>query len=412
MRKILWVLVVLLIVVGAAPTMAQSEETPLMDMLARIPAYVALREYVSYIDYHALLTTRNAVPEIHSWQEFQAQMEGKSAGSGLLLAALNGARSGPDFLSRIMIADNVPGVLGFDFFQIGQAVTFGRPPGEIVILQGDFDQQSVIDAHTARDYTQSDPAEGVTLLCPASGCENGRHTNLQNREPSNLFGGALGRSQPVLLGDGWIASSPSIDALGTLVDPTPSLADQADFHAAAEALTANGTLLQSWFINPLTMMSVSDILPSGRLTEEQLKALRERLLKDFVPMPPYALAVLADVVTEDEQQAVIALVYVNESNAEEAAALFPERLTNTTSLRTNRPFGDVIADRGVTSVDAAVYPASGGRYVVLVTLHAPLPSDTKNDEGQLVASSRPYGLLVDAYFALDLAWLAPTFDSP
>jgi hypothetical protein len=405
MRKLL-LLIILLLMIGIMPTAAQEDEAPLLRMLARIPNSALAREELSYIDYQALIGTREGATAVGSWEEFNTLMDSREDGAGLLIAALNGAKGGPQFLQYIMSADDVSGVLGFDFFEVERAVSFGQPPATVVMVEGDFDEAAVIAAHEARDYTQSEAGD-LTLLCSAAGCDQGMMTNLQDRNPSNLFGGELGRSQPVLVGDNWIASSPSDVSLDEVANAADnSLAEQPDYRAAAEALTANGTLRQSWFIQPTSITSVTDMLIGARMTQEQIDALKERFEEDFVPMPAYSLAVLADVVTEDEQQAIIALVFYNEADAEAAAVLFPERLTNSLSLRVNAPFGEVLEDRGVTSVDTEVVTSSN-RSVVLVKLHAPLPPSTRVDD-RFVASSLPYGVLVDAYFARDLAWLAPT----
>ena len=113
MRKAL-LLSILMLLIGITPAAAQTEgESPLLRMLARIPNSTLGQEDLSYIDYEALLTTRESVPEVASWDEFNALMDSRDEGSGLFLAALNGVQSGPQFLQYIMSADDVPGVLGF-----------------------------------------------------------------------------------------------------------------------------------------------------------------------------------------------------------------------------------------------------------------------------------------------------------
>jgi hypothetical protein len=115
------------------------------------------------------------------------------------------------------------------------------------------------------------------------------------------------------------------------------------------------------------------------------------------------------VATEAEQQAVVALVYNSKADAETAAAQFPDRLLNATSLMRMEPFGEIAAERGMTSADVSVYPSTRDRYVVLVTLHSPLPGNTPDKNGNLVTSSMVYGMLARAYFVRDLAWLVPEF---
>ena len=179
--------------------------------------------------------------------------------------------------------------------------------------------------------------------------------------------------------------------------------------AAAEAVTANGTLIQSYFINPVDIGSASDVLAATRLSAEQIKAIRDRLQTDFVALPAYNLIALADVVTETEQQALVALVYTTEEQAQAAAALFPEHLQDYMSLVTNQPMSDLLSDRGVTSVEASVIGGQN-RSVMMLTFHAALPSNEIPADGSTPqVSSLIYSVLVRAYLQRDLGWLATEF---
>ncbi|MBI1259874.1 MAG: hypothetical protein GC204_20590 [Chloroflexi bacterium] len=132
MRK--WVLVLMvLLVFGAVPTFAQTNETdnPLLRMLARIPDTSGSREYLSYIDYRALLASRPDVPEITSWGQFSSLMDSKSAASRLTMATLMGVQSGPGFFAQYLLrSEGMPEVVGFDDFTIERAVEFGNPPDQ------------------------------------------------------------------------------------------------------------------------------------------------------------------------------------------------------------------------------------------------------------------------------------------
>ncbi|MEO8393708.1 MAG: hypothetical protein ABI700_12025 [Chloroflexota bacterium] len=414
MRK--WVLlIVVMLAFGTAPTFAQTteNESPLLRMLARIPDTSAAREYFSYIDYRALVAARPGVPEISSWEQFNTLIKSKSEESRLVLATLYGVQSGPSFFSQyLMLSEAMPKVVGFDDFTIERAVEFGNPPEQGDVLEGDFDAQAITDAHAQRDYLSS-ALNGLTLLCPTAGCDSGMRQNLLQRDEANPFGGNLGRSQPVLVGDRLVASSPSIFTVnaiaGAIADPSTSLADQPDFVAAAEAITASGTLIQTYFIAPSDVGSISSAFVTSRLSAEQVKTLTAQLQADFVPVPAYNLVALADVATETEQQGLIALVYTTQAQAKAAAALFPKHLQDYTSLVTQQPFSDLLSDRGVTSIEASVYPGKD-RSVMLLTLHSPLASNALPADGTAPqASSLVYSLLVRAYMQRDLGWLATQF---
>ena len=109
------------------------------------------REYLSYIDYAALLTSRPGVPEITSWAQFSSLMDSKSDASRLTMAALMGIQSGPGFFTQtLMRSQGMPDAVGFDVFTIERAIEFGNPPEQGDVLEGNFDIQAVTDAHTKR----------------------------------------------------------------------------------------------------------------------------------------------------------------------------------------------------------------------------------------------------------------------
>lgn len=414
MRK--WVLlIVVMLSFGGAPTFAQpaENESPLLQMLAKIPDTAGARSYFSYVDYRALLAARPDMPAITSSEQFYSLLKGKTEESRLLLATLYGIQRGPAFFTQyLLLSEDMPKLVGFDDFTIERAIEFGNPPEQGDVLEGDFDAKAITDAHAQRDYVDSD-LNGLSLLCPTAGCDTGMQTNLIQRDEANPFGGNLGRSQPVLVGDRLVASSPSIDVVnaiaGAVVDPNTSLADQPDYVAAAEAITTNGALLQAYFINPTDVGSVMSAIPTNRMTPAQVKEIQERLQTDFVPVPAYNLIALGDTATDSEQQALIALVYTTEDQAKAASALFPKHLQDYTSLVTRQTMSKMLNDRGVTSVETTVIPGKD-RSVLVITLHAPLPSNTPAEgETQLQASSLIYSLLVRGYMQRDLGWLATEF---
>ena len=413
MRK--WVLLLLLLLTfGSVPTFAQTNESPLLQMLARVPDTPSAREYISYVDYKALLAARQGVPQITTWEQLSTLLSSKSKEGRLAMAALQGIQSGPEFYARyFMQAGDAPSVVGFDLLTIERAIEFGSLPDSGDILEGSFDAQAVAAAHEKRGYTSSD-LNSLTLLCPAAGCDSGKQLDMAQINPANPFGGELGRSQPVLVGDNLVASSPNIDTVrsiaSAIADPSTSLADQPDYRAAAEAISANGTLIQSYLIRPADIQSAAAIIATSRLSAAQIKRLTDQLRADFVPMPAYNLIALADIATDSEQQALVALVYTNQADAEAAAALFPDRLGKYTSLATQRVVSDLLTERGVTSVDTSVYAASTKRSVLVITLHAPLPSSAIPADGSpLQSSSLIYSLLVRVYMSRDLGWLATQF---
>jgi len=185
-----------------------------------------------------------------------------------------------------------------------------------------------------------------------------------------------------------------------------SLADQPDYRAAAEAISANGTLIQTYLIQPADISSVTAMLVSTRISAALVKQITAQLQADFIPVPAYNLVALADTATATEQQALVALVYTTQAKAEAAAALFPKHLQDYMSLVTHQSMSKIAGRTGVTSVDASIYSASTDRFVMVLTLHAPLPSNViPADATMPQASSLVYALLVRAYQSRDLRWL-------
>ncbi len=387
---------------------AQPVETPLLRMLARIPDTSAARETFSYADYRALVAARPGAPTATSWAEFEALNDDEQA---LFISALQGLSSGSDFFQRyFMETGDMTGVVGFDLLNVVRAAAYGNPPASVTILEGEFDTDAVITAHEARGYSSEHQGD-LTLLCGADGCENGMQTNLRDRNTANPFGGELGRSQPVLVGQRLVASSPSIDALNlvssAITGDERNLLDQPAYRAAAEAITADGTLIQAYFVNSTDIAPAAEgLLLNSRLSAEQVKALTEQLQDEFVPLLQYNLIAFADTLTGSEQTTIIALVYTNHADAEASAALFPARLEEAMSFQTNALFGDMLKERGVTATDVAIYDASSNRSVLTISLRSPLPSAELADGERPQSISRVYSLLVRALFARDLSWLA------
>lgn len=407
MRKtLIFALVPLLLILGLFPTAAQNDDNAFLRMLTRIPDTAAAREWLTYVDYRALIAARQGAFQVTSWSEFELANNSNTEPAHQLMMALRGVNAGPQFFASIFSAGgDMAAVVGFDPFMVERAAEFSQPPATTTIIEGDFDSDTVIAAHAARGYSESQLGD-LTLLCGAAGCDSGAMINVRDRNRANPFGGELGRSQPVLVGDRLVASSPSIDMVEgtaeTINGGIDSLASDPDYSAAAEALGTAGPVLQAYIFNPTDILPLSDALAGLSADPAAVKALRAELAANFVPVPAYNLIAFSDAATDSEQIALLALVYDDVADAQAAAALFPAQLTDFQSFAYQRPFSDVLTNRGVTSVEASVYPASSGRSVMLLTLRAPLPdADT--------ASGMVFGLLANAFIRRDVGWLAMEF---
>lgn len=421
MRKL--VLLTLLMLVfgiasGAFQASAQDEETnaPFLEMLARIPAQSGANEWLSYIDYHAIIDARPGAPSVHSWEEASTILDGDDKESGLLMSALMSFHSGPqDVPQQLMRADETIDAIGIDLFAVERAVEYGLPPTMVTILEGDFDNEAIAATFAEHDYTQTDE-NGLTVLCPEAGCDTGMVTNLTTQDTANIFGGQLGRSQPILLSEQWLASSPDDVALNGIVEAqsgaSESLLDEPAYRAAAEALSAQGTVLQAYFINPMDVGTnfMDILLTNPRITPEQIEAIREALETDFVPLPPYSLVALAQVAAEEEDLTVFALVYPDAEIANAAAEIIPDRIETYISIAVQQPLSELLDERSVTSMDTTVEETED-RATLLITFHASLPgTDATDDPLGSPSIGLVYATFVRAFLNRDLGWLATSLD--
>lgn len=408
-------LLALLLLTGVFSASAQDDDNPLLDMLARVPNSTAAREWLTYIDYDAVISARPGAPLVQSWEEFETLSASNGDEIKLYMNALGAVRSGPAFFARyFQQSSEMPEVAGISLFDIQRGIEYGQPPGQVVILEGDFDSDAIIAAHEARGYTQINEGD-FTLLCPAAGCDTGAQSNLANRNTANPFGGDLGRSQPVLLGNGLVASSTDDQALNTvaaaIAAEAKTLADQPDYRAAAEAVNSVGKVLQTYFISPLDVSSgsMAALFMNPNMTQEQVEALREQLLDHFDPLPQYQLITLAHTVSGDEEQAIVALTYANAGAAQSAAEVIMQRLEAYTSLVTRKPFLEMFTDNGVT-IDTSIYDPDSNRPTVIVTFRSALPPAVVPENAfDARAIGVPYARLVQAYMQRDLGWLATEF---
>ncbi len=371
------------------PLQAQdSEANPLLRLLALIPNSPDARQtMISYADYRALESIRGI--DTPTKQDF----DDRTDLGGQWIAATMGLSGGMPLQNLFLFFEDMPDLVGFSFFDIDRTMVFGEPPSMGNILEGDFDAERIGAALSARDFTEND-FDGVPVWCGANGCENGVETDLANRNPGNPFGGDLGRSEPVgVVSDSLLVNSASDGVVRTLINTYQgefrSLADTDDYAAIAEALADTGTIAQALFLNPQEL-SLSDpaILLGANASPEQIEAIREQLLTDEPnKLAPYSAIAFADVGTENEQLAVIALAYADAENAEAAAQEVTTRLENFTSFRTRQPFSDVLENASATIREPAVYISENGSAVALIAVSYPLPSNEPQEGGARYQSS-------------------------
>jgi hypothetical protein len=421
-------LVVILVVIPVRSQETTEDQHPLFEMLSLAPDVPEVRKVqgvvVNYVDYRAALASRPGAAQPQSWEEFEALRNADDPSLHLWIAALNGLRS--EFLMVSLVqADEMPEAVGFDLFDVDRSVVFGEPPWTGQILTGDFDADAIRSAFGANGFVEHQLG-GLEVWCGVDGCDRGLDVNVAERNPANPFGGQLGRKQPlVITPDTSLFSSGSLEVVENYMavynGDLPSLLDTPEYRTAAEAITQNGTLIQAQFINP-ALFSVGnplDLMVSPDLSASESAAERERLAENFVPLPPYSLLVLANVVVAPgdsypDELAQVVLVYDDEADAQAAVDALPTRLSTYTSFTFDKPLVELIEERGATIESPYRYTSTEtGQTAVVLMLRAPVPPEEPDAlNGQYIISGLTYRLLSDALYRVDMGWLAVEAASP
>lgn len=399
MRKFLLIVLVLVTLSAAAQ---EAEPTDFMRALALIPDTAATREgapIISYADYYAGLAARGYLPP-PNWALFEMTQLIP------LPAALPPA--GPrQMLQNLSVgAPEYPQVVGFDFFQIEQGIEIGMPPAQGQVLAGGFDEAAVVAAYSARGYTVEQESDAGLLLCPEAGCDAGTATNLREINPGNPFGGHLGRSEPIFVGDDILLNSPNIEIVQSLIETytadAPSLADAPEFAAVAAVLA------DFEYVSAVSAYSPQAFSP---LTAEMLNmdaaAFKQFMAGiDAVPLPPFELVAMASATDDEHEYGLALVVYADADAAETAAAALDDRLTTLESLRTRQVYAEIFEDIGTLEPARVITDEASGMSVVVVQVTAERPPNTEVD-GRLIWSHRPFQLFERMVIMRDTGWLIP-----
>lgn len=336
---LLCLLLLLVIMPAAAQDDSDEDEThPLLEMLALIPDTQNSRvDLLSYVDYRAVERARRTVISPPNFLLFDA-MAGDAR--RLWVEAFRRVQSGPPFLSYLMQFSEMPEVVGFDFFDIDRAISFGQPPSQGMILGGDFNADAISEAHAARNYTE-ETLNGFTAWCGPEGCDSGMMLDPTDRNPANIFDPSLGRKPPVLIVPGYLVSSPDLDVVNGVARAAAgrgrTLLDDDYYRALAQAITDpehySGVLVQVNFLNYDVMADVDltifetredyDAVAQGVI--EAMFPLADEWL-DYGTLPRYAQYALVDRQEGETQVAIVALVYRDEDDARIAAEELATRI--------------------------------------------------------------------------------------
>lgn len=379
------------------------DDNLLLAMLARVPNTPEVREInaiTGYADYRAIEQARAI--DTPTTDDFENRTELMA----LWIAATNGVATGFPLQDAFIDLPEMETLVGFSTFDIDRSLVFGNPPANGNVLQGDFDSEAMSAAYTARGYELVD-IDGIGVWCSPDGCDQGMMTNLANRNPADPFGGRLGRSEPVALDEGYIYNSASSEVVEQIIaaandeDMSLSLAGIPDYRAAARALVSVGTVRQAIFLHPLSF-EVGSPLPGN--TDAQ----PVNTFEGIPALPLSSLVVLGDTWQDDEQIALIGVVYGSVEEAAAALDVIEARIAVATSLARKIPYAELLEQREMTISDKIIFEdEEAGRVVGLLEMRYPMPTnEPQEDSPTYLASGLGFRLLVDALYQRDLSFLA------
>jgi hypothetical protein len=431
MRRFTLFFVCIALMIGGG-ILAQDETIPLLDMLALVPDTPDSRTEIYYADSTAISEAYPGAEIPADMAQFEASRdveEASDAGFGNALwwsVFLNYSTTSPNRANLLSVAETMPDIVGFGFFDIEREITYGTPPRASAIFSLRSNLQLVRDAFSNQGFTQADNPD-AELWCGAVGCEGGTNFNPAERLSENPFGGDLGRQQPMVIGDGFLMSSPALEIVEAHINATnnaiPSLADNPDYAAAVSAAAGYGPLLQAFFLDGSLLLDVQTALPIdpsmlARADRQERRAFIDSLLARFEDgaetLPAYNLLMFADTANNSQHLALVLLTYNDQSSAELAAEILPDRILSAQSMMTRRPLAELLAERRVDDITAEVVEADNGKFVVVLRLGT-LKGTAEEvfdlrpgnfDTAEIAPPGITYRMLLQGVFSRDLSWLS------
>lgn len=415
MRYWLQFLLIIVLITAVNPVMAQddtNEVHPLLQMLSYVPDTPENRIDLYYADMKTAAETvigesRDTISE--AWESIDGYPD--SIWVGWIPYAM------PPPLLQYMgpMLSTLGEPAPIDITTIEYTLAFGRPPATGMILQGVFNNEAIVASYTAETHEIQSRDDDITLLCSIDGCEEGLTTNPQARDLTNIFGGFLGRQEPIALLDGLIFNSADINVVDMMLqaydDRIPSLADSADFQAAIGIATEQGVMRQAAFYAPepgvfVTRDSLTELnIPDGMIAEIQSNI-------SFVP--PFRLVMFAETADIDTglQKGIALLVYENEADANTALTSIRNNLQSEDlmSIAMGRTYNLIMTERGELGFERLEHPDTG-RHVVIVSIESSLVQlPDPEAEGRPELTGLQFRLFLDMTVRKDTLWMMTSRD--
>ncbi len=358
---------VLVIAFCCAGFHAVAGSSPLIDLLAHLPREVGDTgtgwATVRFVDYAALFESEglSLLREVGSI--------GLLTDSIPLGPILSRIAAGPDALSYIFVsAGQMRDIVGFEWLlDVDQSLEFGDPPDLGLLLRGTFDAGAIGEALSARGFDLADVG-GV----PVWHRLDDQSISLALREIADPFGGHLGAAARVALLPDTVANARTWALIDSILSSTnrdrPSLADDLAHQALAKAISdLDGLLLQALFFPGSAFQFGAGRAETPPESQDDPEAL-----------PPFSLAVLADLQDEDDQVHLIGLVYDDEATARTAAQTLARRVEAFSPID---PLQEpLVVQHNATVQVCDVAPSANGIAISLVEARSPLPKDRIDPE--------------------------------
>ncbi|MCG6903800.1 MAG: hypothetical protein LJE68_14075 [Rhodobacter sp.] len=323
--------------ISVAAVLPARADTPLLDLLAHIPADAADMVYLSD---HAVMRAQ-IEPFV------QTTPPGDPNRTLQTFSTLFGP-GGIDTGGLMTFADGTETALGFDLFNIDQLAGWGTPPDAPLIITGVADRAAdIAAAHLARGFETS-AYNGHTVWHR----QNDHEINLKRRN-EDPFSGTIGVSLRLAVKDDTLIVTRAWPAMHRLLDGGPGLDTNTDAAAILRAgyqIDGFGRLTNAILIpdqpmrGPDPAASLLSTSPTaGRKTPEAAE------LPGLPPFLRYGLLLWQDGAT---LTGAIAIPYVRADTAETALNGFADVLARADSPYVRKPFDQLLPpDRSFQVVD-------------------------------------------------------------
>ncbi len=329
---------------------AQPHPDPLPILLRSVPTTPAFApmqaNIISFVDYRAIEAAADVGP-VQSVADYRHM---DAATRATWQAALLRVQAGPaSFVNLVETRiEQMPGLLGFGYFDVDAALTYGADPFTGTLLysaDGDFSPVQTAAALMRREYRPRMVATGGAWGLGGDGM-----TDVTNMAMGDPFGGDVGLASRVAVFDSHTVMNGFIWDLVFIAAEAhqgvgPAYGDDAPYITLTEALRSDDSaLLQAVIVSPA----------AGRHQTPPTNA---------ATLPAYQLAAIADYQRGDRQVHRWVLLYDNPLAAAQAAQAMPGLLTE---------FDQGWLDTLGFEIAAPVrYRADEGGHVVVLEVSAP-----------------------------------------